>query len=86
MRVILSLVVLFAQNTLGQAPQSSAPAILVKAARMLDPRTGNVLSPAAVLIEGDRVKEVGPPAQLQSHAPADVKTIDLGRHLAARAD
>jgi imidazolonepropionase-like amidohydrolase len=44
---------------------------------MLDPRTGNVLSPAAVLIENGKIKEVGSPTQLQAHAPG-VKTIDLG--------
>src|ERR1051325_6968935 len=51
---------------------------LLRAERLLDPRTGNVLSPAAVLIENDKVKEVGSPSQLQADAPADVKTIDLG--------
>ncbi len=51
---------------------------LVKAARLLDPRTGNVLSPAAVLIEDGKIKEVGPPSQIQAHAPAGVKFIDLG--------
>jgi len=44
---------------------------------MLDPRTGQVLSPAAVLIENGRIKEVGSPTQVQAHAPG-VKTIDLG--------
>jgi len=58
--------------------QSPAPVILVKASRMLDPRTGNVLSPAAVLIEDGKIKEVGSPSQMRSHAPAGVKTIDLG--------
>jgi imidazolonepropionase-like amidohydrolase len=56
--------------------QSAAPVTLVKAARLLDPRTGNVLAPAAVLIEGDKVKQVGPSAQLT--APAGSKIIDLG--------
>jgi imidazolonepropionase-like amidohydrolase len=51
---------------------------LVKAARLLDPKTGNVLSPAAVLIENGRIKEVGSPSQLQAHMPAATKTIDLG--------
>src|SRR5271167_1577163 len=60
------------------AAQSTAPATLVKAGRLLDPRTGNALSPAAVLIENGKIKEVGSPAQLQAHAPAGVKTIDLG--------
>src|SRR5215472_8382981 len=58
--------------------QSPPQIILVKAGRLLDPRTGNVLSPAAVLIENDRIKAVGPPAQVQRGAPANVRTIDLG--------
>jgi imidazolonepropionase-like amidohydrolase len=60
------------------AAQSPAPRTLVKAARLLDPRSGNVLSPAAVLIENDKIKQVGAPTQVQAHAPNDVKTIDLG--------
>src|SRR5207253_10850745 len=51
---------------------------LVKADRLLDPRTGNVLSPAAVLIESGKIKEVGAPSRVQADAPAGVKTIDLG--------
>src|ERR1700732_1839089 len=58
--------------------QPPAPVTLVKAGRRLDPRTGNVLSPAAVLIEGGKIKEVGPPARVQGHAPTGVKVIDLG--------
>jgi len=56
--------------------QSPAPVTLVKAGRLLDPRTGNVLSPAAVLIENGRVKEVGAPAKIQ--VPAGAKIVDLG--------
>jgi imidazolonepropionase-like amidohydrolase len=58
--------------------QSSAGTTLVKASRLLDPRTGNVLSPAAVLIENGKIKEVGSPAQVQTHTPAGIKIIDLG--------
>lgn len=61
----------------GQLPgQSSAPVTLVKAARLLDPRTGNVFSPAAVLIENGKIKEVGAPAKIQT--PAGAKIVDLG--------
>ena len=62
----------------GQVPQSPGPVILLKAARLLDPKSGNLLSPAAVLIEGDRIKDVGPPAELQKRAPVGATTIDLG--------
>jgi len=55
-----------------------AAVTLVKAGRLLDPRTGKVLSPAAVLIENGKIKEVGSPLQVQGDAPAGVKTIDLG--------
>jgi imidazolonepropionase-like amidohydrolase len=69
----------FALSSTGQlAAQSLAGVTLVKAGRLLDPRTGNVLSPAAVLIEDGKIKEVGPPSQVQANAPAGVKTIDLG--------
>src|SRR5262245_16493434 len=58
--------------------QSATHLTLVKAARLLDPRTGNVLSPASVLIENSKIKEVGPPEVLRAKASAAVKTIDLG--------
>jgi len=57
---------------------SASAQTVVKAGRLLDPRTGNVLAPAAVLIEGDRIREVGPPSKIQADAPADVEIIDLG--------
>jgi imidazolonepropionase-like amidohydrolase len=85
-RIFLSLAALlaapfFALFTAGEVTaesESPSPPTLVKAARLLDPRTGNVLSPAAVLIENGKIKEVGSPSQLQAHVPAGVKTIDLG--------
>jgi imidazolonepropionase-like amidohydrolase len=60
------------------AAQSPAVVTLVKAGRLLDPKTGNVLSPAAVLIENDKIKEVGAPPRLEARLPSGAKTIDLG--------
>ena len=57
---------------------AAAPAVLVKAARLIDPRSGSALSPAAVLIEDGKVKLVGPPARVQADTPATVKVVDLG--------
>ena len=56
----------------------SAQVTLIKAGRLLDPRTGSVLAPAAVLVENGTIKEVGAPSRLQADAPDGVKTIDLG--------
>jgi imidazolonepropionase-like amidohydrolase len=63
---------------IGIAARSPAAITVLKAGRLLDPRSGNVLSPAAVLIEGGKIKEVGSPSQVQGHVPAGVKIIDLG--------
>lgn len=65
-------------STAGVAAQSPVPVTLVKAGHLLDPRTGNVLTPAAVLIENGKIKEVGSPSNVQAHAPAGAKAIDLG--------
>jgi len=77
-RIFLSLVpALFTLLSSGQvAAQAPAPVTLVKAGRLLDPRTGNALAPAAVLIEDGKIKEVGAPAKVQ--APTGAKVIDLG--------
>lgn len=56
--------------------QSAVPVTLIKAGRLLDPRTGNILAPAAVLVEGGKIKEVGAPAKVQ--APSGAKIVDLG--------
>jgi imidazolonepropionase-like amidohydrolase len=72
--VRLSLVALFL--TVQLVAQSPAPVTLLKANRLLDPRTGNVLAPAAVLIEKDKIKQVGSPSQIG--VPAGAKIIDLG--------
>jgi len=37
-----------------------------------------VLSPGAVLIECQKIVEIGPPARVQPHAPPGVKILDLG--------
>ena len=75
----LLLAISFVLLSVGQlAAQTPASVTLVKAARLLDPRTGNVLSPAAVLIESGKIKEVGTASRVQADAPTGIKTIDLG--------
>jgi imidazolonepropionase-like amidohydrolase len=75
-RTALALLIVALASTTQLGAQSAAQIILIKAGRLLDPRTGNVLAPAAVLIEGDKIKEVGAPSQI--HASTAAKSIDLG--------
>ena len=56
--------------------ETTATVTLIKAGRLLDPRAGKVLAPAAVLIEGDKVKQVGSSSQIG--IPAGARIIDLG--------
>lgn len=58
------------------ADPSFASTTLVKAGRLINPATGNILSPAAVLVENNKIKEVGPPSKVQ--AQSDTNVIDLG--------
>jgi imidazolonepropionase-like amidohydrolase len=75
-KIATSFLVLVALVSVQLSAQSAAPVTLVKAGRLLDPRTGNVLAPAAVLIEGDKIKQIGQPLQITY--PAGAKVIDLG--------
>ena len=74
-RLFGALLILFFTSVAVHAQAPTAP-ILLKAGRLLDPRTGNVLSPAAVLIEGGKIEQVGSPETVR--IPAGAETIDLG--------
>src|SRR5258706_8682954 len=59
----------------AQAPAKET--VLIKAGRLIDVRNGRVLTDQAILIEGDRIKELGPTRAVSSHAPATARVIDL---------
>ena len=58
------------------AQSSSKVLTLIKAGRLIDVRNGRVLTDQAILIEGDRIKEVGPASQLALKV-AGARVIDL---------
>jgi len=62
-------------SAMAQAPAKET--ILIKAGRLVDTRGGRVLTDQAILIEGDRIKEVGPVQTVTAHAPAGATIIDL---------
>ena len=61
----------------AQEAKKSPKATLVRAARLVDVKVGKILEDRGVWIEGDRIKEVGPIADVRKHAPRDVEEIDL---------
>ena len=77
--LILVAGLLAGRDLAAQADSGGAarPSVLVRAGRLIAVRTGTVLTNQAILIEGDRIKEVGPADAVAGHAPRDARVIDL---------
>src|SRR5690349_21553662 len=74
-RVVFAVLVLILLPVLLPAqPQPASPAIILRATRMLDVAAGKIVSPCEVLVQGERIVEVGAKV---SH-PAGAQVIDLG--------
>jgi imidazolonepropionase-like amidohydrolase len=77
--VTLTLRTHLAAQTPGPPPPPPSPqAILVKAGRLIDGRSDVARSNVGILIAGDRIKAVGPLAQVQTQA-AGARVIDLSQ-------
>ena len=62
-------------SSVGQAPSQAAPrAIVLHAARLFDVKSGRIVKPGEVLVEGERIVEVGSSVK----HPAGAEVIDLG--------
>ncbi len=51
--------------------------ILIQAGRVLDVRAGRYLNNQALLVEKDRIKEIGPLAEIEARAPKGAAVMDL---------
>lgn len=69
-----ALLILFAANAVCQTKGDTDRAFVLRAARMLDVKAGRILKPAEILVQGDRIVEVG----LSVKHPAGAEVIDLG--------
>ncbi|HJQ26924.1 MAG TPA: amidohydrolase family protein [Blastocatellia bacterium] len=78
MRTFLVCLIILSLLALASA-QTGKQVTLIKAGRLLDVRAGRYLNDQGVLIEGERIKEVGPLAQVLAHAPPNLMVIDLSR-------
>src|SRR5881394_658376 len=79
MRHALPLIVALVRTSLAaQTPPPSQP-ILVKAGRLIDGRSDVARSNVGILIAGDRIKAVGPLAQVQPQAGGGARVIDLAQ-------
>jgi len=84
--VALPIVIALSSATVAaaQAPPAPAPAppppavVFIKAGRLVDGRANAVQTNVGILIEGERIKAVGPVAQVQSQA-GTARVIDLSQ-------
>lgn len=74
----LAVPALLCTSLAAQAPSPSAATVLVKAGRLIDGRSDAAQSGVGILIEGERIKAVGPLAQIQSQAKG-ARVIDLSQ-------
>ena len=72
--VLLLLVVTATCATVQRAEKQPASLIALRAARLLDVRSGRLISHAVVIVEGERIKAVGE----SSAVPPGAQVIDLG--------
>ena len=75
-RILASFVALALCFLTALAQSGSREIVLIRAGKLIDVRGGRVLTDQAILIEGDRIKEVGPAASVASHAQG-ARVIDL---------
>src|SRR6266498_1923261 len=77
---VLTLVLSLLQTlALAQTKAQAPTVVLIKAGRLIDVRAGRVLENQGILIEGQRIKAVGPLAEIQKNTPAAARVIDLSR-------
>jgi len=66
--------VLSARGVVAQAQTAApAPIVAIRAGRLLDPEAGRILTNQVILVEGKRIREVGPAVAI----PAAAQVIDL---------
>src|SRR6202049_1285842 len=76
-RLIATAIVLFSTSTpYARSQTTTAPghAVVLHAARLLDVKNGRIVKPGEVLVEGERIVEVGSAVK----RPAGAEAIDLG--------
>jgi len=68
------LLLILVANAAGQSQAAPARPIVLHAARLLDIKTGRILKPGEILVQGERIVEVGSAVK----RPAGAEVLDLG--------
>src|SRR5215471_8806124 len=61
----------------GNVSKEAPVVTLIKAGRLIDVRAGRTVENQGILVERERIKSVGPLAEVQRAAPASAQIVDL---------
>src|SRR4030095_10987970 len=75
-KLIVSLLILSIAPA-ARAQTKEKQVVFIKAGHLIDTKNGKVVNDQGILIEGNRIKAVGPLASIQKQVPSDARTIDL---------
>ena len=78
-KLLITLVVLLLMWVSVVSQMKPPSIVLIKAGRLVDVRAGRVREDQGILVEGERIKAVGPLAEIQRTAPSSATVIDLSR-------
>jgi len=73
--LLIVLAVVLAASTLDAQQAASTQVTAIRAGRLLDPEAGRILTNQIILVEGTRIRDVGPNVQI----PTNAQVIDLSR-------
>jgi len=76
--LVALLMVASTAQTAPAKPAAGKQITIIRAAHLLDVRDGRVLADQAVLVEGDRIRQIGPAANITSQYGRGATVIDLG--------
>jgi imidazolonepropionase-like amidohydrolase len=77
-RLIVATLLVASFAIAAEEPPTPLPITLLKAARLVDTAAGIVRENHAVLIEGDKIKAVGPIVEITKSVPPEARIVDLG--------
>jgi len=73
--LMLAVLVCLVVTSAAAQPPAAATVIAIRAGRLLDPEAGRILTNQIILVEGTRIRDVGPNVAI----PAGAQVIDLSR-------
>jgi imidazolonepropionase-like amidohydrolase len=65
-------------QTKTATPNAAKQITIIRAAQLLDVRDGRMLANQAILVEGDRIRQVGPAASIVAESGRGATVVDLG--------